>query len=116
MLTESQKKLLENKIYRLIKESLFETGDDSQQEGGENIQAKRNSVQSWLDSGQVNHAALAYELYGVRDADEETKGTYRSLFSKKMRGEDANGEHYDFSDKEINRLYNMKDRFIDDID
>ena len=118
MLTENQKKQLEEKIYRLIKESIFETGDSHSEGGskhGDNIQAKRASVQAWLKSGQINHAALAYELYNVQDSDEETKGAYRSEFSKKVRGKDADGNPYDFTDDEINTLYNMKDSFISDI-
>ena len=121
MLTENQKKQLEEKIYRLIKESIFEkmanknVKNNSHHKHNDNIEAKRDSVEDWLDSAQVNHAALAYELYNDEDANETKKGTDRSEFSKKERGEDANGNPYDFTDAEINKLYNMKDTFISNI-
>ena len=63
-------------------------------------------------NAKAGKSTLAYELYNVTNASEDDKATYRSLFSKKYRGEDSNGNHYDFTPEEINSLYNMKDRFI----
>lgn len=120
MLTEGQKRLLENRIYRLIKESMFESNKvansanrltKSTDTSYKNSKAaKRASVLKWLRSQQMDLAPLAYELAGLTDtADENEKGTVRSEFYKKM---DPNDTAHNFSDDEINRLYNMKDRFI----
>ena len=122
MLTEKEKKLLEDKIYSMLKESIFEDsifedGDNNQSEQptGQNKDAKRKSVMKWLNSAQQLHSQLAYNLWGKTQSTENEKATARSLFSKKFRGEDADGKKYSFNDDEINTLYNMKDSFIDKI-
>lgn len=139
MLTKKQKSLLENKIYRLIKESMFENGfgenmyyekkskDDSEEEhknhkmdDGERHDgadsAKEDTVIDWLDNEQELHSVLSYELYPDKASDGEAgRGAARSLFSKKYRGEDNNGKSYDFSPEEINKLYNLRDDFLTDI-
>ena len=71
----------------------------------------RYSVDRWLDSAQQLHSQLAYRLWPDMDKDEA-----RSLFSKKYRGKDASGKEYAFDDDEINTLYNMKDKFISQIE
>ena len=64
----------------------------------------------WLESNQNKHSVLAYKLY-----PSISKDGARSKFSKKYRGEDKNGHRYDFDAAEINRLYNMKNSFIQKI-
>lgn len=118
MLTPSQKRLLENKIYGAMKQVLLREAEEREpntEQAQKNKQAKRQSVQRWLDSAQQLHSTLAYRLMGVEHASEVEKATARSLFSKKYRGEDADGKPYSFSDDEINTLYNMKDDFIEKI-
>jgi hypothetical protein len=110
MLTLGQKHLLEEKIYREIKRELNEKVDKSK------LSTMRKSVMKWLKSRQQLHSVLAYTLYNKQNADEDEKATVRSLFSKKFRGKDANGNNYYFSDDEIVKLFNMKDRFIDKIE
>lgn len=116
MLTENQKRIIENTVYELLKESLWEDGDSSARNTGEtDIRAKRDSVMKWLDSDQSNHAALAYKLFNAENGDEVEQGNARSLFTKKFQGEDAEGKPYSFDDDEITRLYNMKDDYIENI-
>lgn len=120
MLTEQQKKSITEMVYQILKESLFETGDynasSSDDGGGEDKRAKRESVMKWLRSDQSNHAALAYQLYGCENGDDIEQANARSLFTKKFQGHDAEGKSYEFDDDEITRLYNMKDAFIDAMD
>ena len=113
MLTEKQKRILEEAVYKVLKESIFES-DDS--DGGENKAAKRESVLKWLRGMQIDLAPLAYKLAaatkGITNPDETEKGTIRSEFYKKV---DPDNTDYEFDDDEINMLYNMKDDFIDSI-
>ena len=115
MLTENQKRLLENKLYKMIKESFFETDQRNVEphDNRKNKEASENRTESvikWLNSDQVDQAAIARALWP--DVDEDAG---RSLFSKKLRGHDADGKSYSFSSDEINTMYNMKDRFIQKI-
>ena len=131
MLTEQQKKLLEGKIEKIIREYIEENdfleqlkakhrknnGENkdikkAEREAGkenelEKSSSKRNDVMKWLDSAQELHSVLSYDLWPDLDKD-----SARSEFSKKYNGEDANGKEYDFTDSEINTLYNMRDDFI----
>jgi len=131
MLTEQQKKLLEGKIEKIIREYIEENdfleqlkakhrkdnGENkdikkAEREAGkenelEKSSSKRNDVMKWLDSAQELHSVLSYDLWPGLDKD-----SARSEFSKKYNGEDANGKEYDFTDSEINTLYNMRDDFI----
>ena len=125
MLTERQKIALENQIYNMLKESIFENGyfENAYLEGSkqkskkrerrdsesEEDSGKRESVLKWLDSAQELHSVLAYELWPDKDED-----AARSLFSKKYRGEDNKGKHYEFEPEEINTLYNLRGDFISD--
>ena len=142
MLTKKEKALLEESIYNLIKESIFEDGfdenyyfedddegededwneeDDDENDGlddeseyddddGTPYDKKREIVHKWLSSAQELHSVLSYRLY-----PKLTKGGARSKFSKKFRGEDHDGKPYEFNEIEINRLYNMKDDYIEKI-
>ena len=124
MLTERQKRLLENKIYRMIKESIYEMGDpfggtfetehkkvesEKTEKGGQEsaeYNARKSYVMKFLDDEKELHSTLAYKLWPDKDED-----SARSLFSKKYSGE-SEGKHYSFSPKEINRLYNMVTSFV----
>ena len=137
MLTERQKNALENQIYRLLKESIFENGyfenqyfenkkkergdddddyDDKESERhgshDESIEHKRDIVMKWLDSDLELHSTLAYELYPEKVGNDTDKGEARSLFSKKYRGHDDTGKAYSFDDDEINKLYNLRNKYI----
>ena len=131
----TEKKLLENKIYKILKESMYEEfmgeegnlNDKEQKEdagvnssrlnpedGRRNKRASQNKereVIQWLKDDQENNAAVARELWPGKDED-----AARSEFSKKVRGQDANGKPYSFDAKDVNRLYNIKNRFINKID
>lgn len=122
MLTENQKRLLVNKIKRLVRESIEENGyfenifPEKKEEGekkhkkdseNDEVRNRRQLVMKWLDSAQELHSVLAYELWPEKDED-----SARSEFSKKYRGEDDRGREYQFDDDEINTLYNMRSDFI----
>lgn len=131
MLNNKQKKLLENQIYKMLKESMFENGfqenfygegekkhheekphnehHEEMKHDDDKDSGKRESVMKWLDSAQELHSVLSYELWPGKDED-----TARSLFSKKYRGEDNEGKHYEFSPEEINTLYSLRGDFISD--
>lgn len=127
MLTKKQKLQLENKIYRMINEGMFENAfaenlyhedNDSPKKESNNSKSKDSlqgnawqMVSKWLNSAQQLHSQLAYRLWPNMDKDEA-----RSLFSKKYRGKDSEGKEYSFNDQEIESLYNMKDRFISKIE
>lgn len=127
MLTKKQKLQLENKIYHLIKEGMFENtfeenfytekkkepseNEENIEDGDEDTSSARYAVDRWLDSAQQLHSQLAYRLWPDMDKDEA-----RSLFSKKYRGEDASGKEYSFDEHEVETLYNMKDKFISQIE
>ena len=126
MLTENEKKKLVNKIKKLVRESIDENGyfenvfpekkeksrdydrDEDREGGNKEISSKKESVLKWLDTAQELHSVLSYELWPDMDED-----TARSLFSKKYRGHDDDGNSYHFDDDEINDLYNMRDDFIE---
>lgn len=123
MLNEAQKEKLINHICGLIRESIAENGyfenafmekeKHARHTNGddEGMKSKRESVMKWLDTAQELHSVLSYELWPELDKD-----TARSEFSKKYRGEDADGNSYSFDDDDITKLYNMKDDFINRID
>ena len=131
-LTEDERRLVKNRIKTLIREAMVEQGimenpyDENAYMGKkasskpksksknkqeeEELGVKRSEVMKWLDSAQSLHSVLAYKIWPDMDKDEA-----RSLFSKKYRGEDADGNSYSFDDDDITKLFNMKDRFIDAI-
>lgn len=130
MLTERQKIALENQIYNMLKESMFENGyfenqfyekkrkespkhDDFDSENSStSIEHKRDIVMKWLDSDLELHSTLAYELYPDKTGSENQEGSARSLFSKKYNGKDASDKKYSFDDEEINKLYNLRNKYI----
>jgi hypothetical protein len=140
MLNNRQKRLLENQIYRMLKESMFENGfyengffekenehkhhDEEEHEDEEHahyegdsesrgdIEHKREIVMKWLDSDLELHSTLAYELYPDKRGNENDEGAARSLFSKKYKGKDPTGKPYSFDSEEINKLYNLRNKFI----
>ena len=65
---------------------------------------------TWLTDHQENNAAVAAKLWPEKDED-----TRRSEFSKKVRGEDADGKPYHFDKDEMTKLWNIKNTFIDKI-
>ena len=95
MLTEKEKVLLEEKIYGMMKTMLQEKD------------SRFNLVLKWLKNEQTNNASIARDLWPDMNED-----TARSLFSKKLRGHDADGNSYSFTDTEISKLFNIKNKFI----
>lgn len=111
MLTEKQKILLENEIYKIAKNRLNEWEEASKKQGKEESQ-RRKAILKWLKSDSTKHSALAYELFNVAEtASEEDKGAARSLFSKKIRNaKNDNGSIYEFTKSEVNRLWSIMNR------
>ena len=128
MLTLQEKKLLENKICKLIRESIFENGfyengfrengfyeasknehnEGDDKKSSKNEKERYDLIIRWLDTAQELHSVLSYELWPDKDKD-----TARSEFSKKYRGHDDDGKKYRFTEDEVNDLYNMREDFID---
>lgn len=106
MLTDKQKRLLENRIYEIAKRYLTEWSDRSNDGGrsknkqkdlGLKSGTKRNTVRRELDKPTVNKAAIAYNLY---NSGENDKPSDRSLLYKKLHQRDD----HDFTDNEINKI------------
>lgn len=94
----NEKLLLEEKIYGIMKTMLQEKD------------SRFNLVLKWLKNEQTNNASIARDLWPDMNED-----TARSLFSKKLRGHDADGNSYSFTDTEISKLFNIKNKFISKI-
>lgn len=124
MLTENQKRLLENQLYKLIKESFFENAnvenffpEEKSEHHSENgskpvskhdhsekfkhksndndSEEKKNAVLDWLKDEQEKDSVLSYTLWPDLDKD-----SARGLFSKKKQGS------REWKPEEINDLYN----------
>lgn len=116
-----EKEILENKIYKLLKESMFEQafyedGQDTKdnkdnRETSHASKGRERTIIKWLTDDQENNAAVAAQLWPNIDDD-----TRRSLFSKKVRGHDSDGKEYHFTDDEVNSLYRIKNTFVHKID
>lgn len=102
-ITEAVKKeIFKNRIKKIIKEEYAKLNEEGEQLGD----MKRKAVMNTLKDPKFNHAQLAYNLYHPKDQSE--KDTVRSLFSKKATGKpDNDGAVRNFSDDEINKLYQM---------
>ena len=102
-ITEAVKKeIFRNRIKKIIKEEYAKLNEEGEQIGD----MKRKAVMNTLKDPKFNHAQLAYNLYHPKDQSE--KDTVRSLFSKKATGKpDNDGAVRNFSDDEINKLYQM---------
>lgn len=126
---EESDRRLNNHIRRLIRESLWEESDDDFDDEDDDLSKdkkekkkdsrksgrKRKEVMDWLlaseddttTSFSLNHADIMRKLWHPEDDAEEDE--LRSLFSKKLHHkENDNGSIYDFTDEEINSLYNIK--------
>ncbi len=99
------------KLTNLIAESIIEFLNEKKSSKKDVVsKTKYDTVLKWLKNDQENNASVARELWPQMDDD-----TARSLFSKKVRGHDSNGKKYSFKAHEINKLYNMKEKFINKI-
>lgn len=109
MLTNDQKRLLENKIYNLIKMHLTEKKTPIESKKYKDKDAmtaqKRATILKRLNDECVNDAQISYKVFKATTQTE--KDTARSLFSKKRRG--ANGRKF------TNRELNIIDSALDDI-
>lgn len=108
MLTKSERQIVENYLYKLIKETLNESEGSS----SHRLTAKeKKSIIEWLHTSEVNEAAIMRRLWNPKTNDEED--AKRSLFSKMVRHEkNDNGSVYDFSDEDYNKLYDIRASFI----
>lgn len=96
------KEMQKHRIMQIVKEELSRKLNEDEQ----STDMKRKAVMSTLKDPKFNHAQLAYNLYHPKDQSE--KDTVRSLFSKKATGKpDNDGAVRNFSDEEINKLYQM---------
>lgn len=109
MITELQKRILENKIYGIIKNYLNEWEEKDVDSKSSKISDERKSViLNWLKSDTVNKAAIAYQLFHAESEDE--KAAARSLFYKKLYNEkNDNGVPYEFDEAELNTISSIMD-------
>ena len=118
-----QKKLLENKIYKMLKEGMFEdlmpekssynnnkSNPSDDRETAHASKSVEKEIITWLTDKQVDMAAIAAKLWPEKDED-----TRRSEFSKKVRGEDNDGKPYHFDKDDMTKLWNIKNTFIDKV-
>lgn len=84
-----------------------ETDNDNHNANNDKVDSEIEAeVMKWLDSAQQLHSVLSYDLF-----PDMTDDAARSYFSKKWRGVEGKS----FNDKEINRLYDLKDKYIQKI-
>ncbi len=109
MLTKEEKKLLENKIYGIIKNYLNEwKNKEEKDDDGEISKDEENTILNWIDNSTVNKAAIAYDLYDAESESEEASA--RSLFYKKLDNKkNDNGIPYEFSETELNKISSIMD-------
>lgn len=110
MLNEQQKKLLENKLYEIVKKHLneWEEADKSTKRKEKTKREKENTILRQLDNPSVNKAAIAYMTYGSK-TDKE-KAADRSIFYKKKNHEkNDNGSEYKFTNSELNKIASALD-------
>lgn len=114
MLTDIQKRLLENKIYGIVKNYLNEWKDkdekDDEKESTKMSDERKSVILNWLKSDAVNKASIAYRLYHAES--EEEKAAARSLFYKKLYNEkNDNGIPYEFDETELNTISSIMDEY-----
>lgn len=134
IISESIKRYIDNKLLResidhavsqVLKESIFDDFASNPDEsfmsekskkhkeekhnksnkpnGNKNLGKKRQRVIDYLKQDKVDIAQFAYDLWPDKDED-----SARSYFYKCLDGKlNDSGEHYRFSDEEVNRLYSM---------
>ena len=103
MLTEKERKLLSEKIYRIAKQMIKESEDG--EKGSKKINDIKQTVKKWLNSSQIKHSDLSYKLWTDPNMSDDAK---RSEFSKKARGHDDDGKPYDFTDDEYTTLFRLR--------
>ena len=104
MIYESVKRAIEeNKMKRNFVKLVSEEVIRRLNEDENSVDMKRNAVMKALKDPKYNHAQLAYSLWPDMDKD-----TARSLFAKMANGTpDNDGVVRNFSDEDINALYQM---------
>lgn len=117
MLTDKQKKQLEEEIYKLMKAELFEAKSDNKKtkkiirkkDVGRIAGTKKSTLLNQIDNNTVNKAGIAYQLYNSHS--QADKDADRSLFYKKLHNEkNDNGVEYEFSDSELNKIKSIIDK------
>ena len=104
MIYECVKRAIEeNEIKRNFVKLVSEEVIRRLNEDENSVDMKRNAVMKALKDPKYNHAQLAYSLWPDMDKD-----TARSLFAKMANGTpDNDGVVRNFSDEDINALYQM---------
>lgn len=76
----------------------------------DDISFKRKTVMDLLKDPKLDHAQIAYKLYGVKNPEQNKKKAANARWKmsfKSREAEDADGNVRRFSDKEIAKLYNI---------
>ena len=117
MLTEKQKKFLEEQIFQIALKKLNEEeenngwADKNTKQSSRRrkkdlaLKTKEETVYKELDDPTVNKAQIAYAIDNATTEDE--KAASRSIFYKKLhRRKNDNGSPYKFSETELNKIAN----------
>lgn len=114
MLTNTQKKILEDKIYEIAKKRINEWENRKGDGGKSSIKdkdlglisgTKKNTILKQIDDDTVNKAQIAYKMDGTENASPEEQAASRSIFYKKLHNKkNDNGVPYEFNAKELNKI------------
>ena len=124
MLTRKQKRILENKIYNVLKKGLREqkermTRDQIVEmhmfnmihENKDKVSQRLRQVTAWLKDPSVDKAQVAYKMFGVslEGEDDNEKKNARGLFMKKLNNEPlpSGSGTYEFTEEETNTLFDI---------
>lgn len=109
MLTDNQKRLLENKIYGIVKNYLNEWKNSEEAKNErKRDKDKEDTILDWLNDDSVNQAAIAYDIYNAET--EHEKAAARSIFYKKAgHKKNDNGVPYEFDETELNNIESAMD-------
>lgn len=105
---------IDNAVSRTLNEffegynGMNEEGDPSEDSSDEGSNKKRQYVIQYLQSPEVDIAQYAYRLWPEKSQSKKDQASVRSYFYKCLKREkDDNGNDYNFSNDDINKLYSM---------
>ena len=125
MLTQKEKKILENRIYNAIKKGLKEEAKNNrltakqeaefmlfeeEHKEKKKAQGREQRIRKWLTDPSTNAAAIFYTLFDVDPSGEDNneKKNARSLGYKKLYKEKMpTGGNYDYTNDEYNNLFSL---------
>lgn len=92
------------------KKNIHKKSDKKSKKNKDDVSFKRKAVMDLLKDPKLDHAQIAYKLYGVKNPEQNKKKAANARWKisfKSREAEDADGNVRRFSDKEIAKLYNI---------